>query len=383
MRLADPIKAKEFCAARIADRQSNRRRLVLNAVHRLSHASYVPLLVVIAIILLPTLSLTFGAEAQGVARPGAERLGEKQWRAVAPGQIEPVSGEIKISAPTAGRVADVLVSAKDQVFAGELLVRLEEADARARLAKAQAQFAMQKRTRNDEAVSGKASQRRKAEDAAADGENAVFQAQSDLDAAAAAKRRGSGAQAAVDEGRAKLARLQDQLRHQQTELRRVEAQQGMPLPTQGEGQFNVARAELSAARAGLEKMRIRAPAAGAVLQVSAKVGEIVGLTSAQPLLLFGNLSTLRVRAEVDELDFSEVHVGDAVLVRASAFPDREFPGKVSFIAPILGAPQITPGAARDANVVEVFADLPDPGPLVVGMKVDVYFMGQAQNEPTH
>src|SRR5215217_6066505 len=163
------MKAKEICAAPIAESESKRCTLVLSPVHRFAHASYAPLLVVIAITLLALLSLTFVAAAQGLARPsGAERLGEKQWRAVAPGQIEPVSGEIKISAPTAGRVADVLVSAKDQVFAGQLLVRLDEADARARLAKAQAQFAMQKRTRNDETVSGKASQRRKAEDAAAD-----------------------------------------------------------------------------------------------------------------------------------------------------------------------------------------------------------------------
>jgi HlyD family secretion protein len=313
----------------------------------------------------------------------AEAPGNRQWRAVAPGKVEPASGEIKILSSTIGRVADVLVSAEEQVFAGELLIRLDEADARAHLARAQARFAMQKRARNDEAASGKAAQRRKLEDAMADAGNAVFEAQSALDLAIAAKRRGSATQAAVDEARANLGRLQDKLKDKQTELRRVEAQSDMPLPTQSEGQLNIARAELSGAQAALEKMRIRAPINGKVLQVNAKLGEMVGPSSTQYLVLFGDVSKLQVRAEVDEADFAEIKTAEPVLVRAGAFPGREFSGKVSFIAPILGRPRINTGKAEDTSVVEVLAELADPGPLPVGMKVDVYFVGEAQREPTH
>ena len=247
----------------------------------------------------------------------------------------------------------------DQVFAGELLIRLDEADARARLAKAQVQFAMQKRVRNDEGASGKAAQRRKAEDAVVDAENAVFDAQSTLDAAAGAKRRGGGSQAAVDDARAKFSKARDQLKEQQTELRRLEAQSGMPLPTQAEGQLSLARVELSAAHAALENMRIRAPSAGTVLQVNANVGEVPSPSSVQPLLLFGDISRPRVRAEL------------------------EFSGKVTFIAPIFGQPRMNTRRSQDVKVVEVFAELTDPGPLAVGMKVDVYFTGEGQRNALH
>ena len=335
---------------------------------------------VIKLAILAIFSSTLVAATHGAGRlNAAEGLGEKQWRTVAPGRIEPAAGEIKLMSATVGRVADILVSTNDQVFAGELLIRLDEADARARLTTARAQFAMQKRARNDEAVSGKAAQRRKAEDAVADAENAVFEAQSAVDLIAAARHRG----AAMDDARTKLARMQDQLTAKQMELRKLETQSGVPLPTQGEGQFNVARAELSGAQAAFEKTRIRAPIDGRVLKLNAKPGEMVGPSSAQPLLLFGDVSRLQIRAEVDEADFSEIRLGDGVVVRATAFPDREFSGNVSFVSPMVGSPRINTGKAEDTKVVEVFAELPDPGPLAVGMKLDVYFMAEGQRGPTH
>ena len=54
----------------------------------------------------------------------------------------------------------------------------------------------------------------------------------------------------------------------------------------------------------------------------------------QPLLVIGDVSALRVCAELEERDFGEIKIGRPVLVRAAAFRGREFAGKVSFIAPI-------------------------------------------------
>src|SRR5690349_6966344 len=53
--------------------------------------------------------------ARGIAR--TETPGERNWQAVAPGRIEPVSGEIKIAAPVAGVIREVLVKAGDKVTA--------------------------------------------------------------------------------------------------------------------------------------------------------------------------------------------------------------------------------------------------------------------------
>ena len=301
---------------------------------------------------------------------------DKRWQAVAPGRVEPTSGEIKIAAPIVGVIGEVLVKANDKVFAGEPLIRLVDSEAQARLATAEAQIALRKRARNDESPSSRASTRRKAEDGVADADKALSEAQAAVDRAAIERRAGRGSDADVDAARAALSRAQDRLKQQKAELRKVEADTNTPLPTQVEGQLNVARTELAAAQAAVEKLTIRAPIGGTVLQVNIKAGELASPSGTQPMVLLGDVSTLRVRAELDERDFGEIKIGQPALVRAAAFRGRDFAGKVVFIAPIVEPARINSRGQRsvtDVDVVEVLIDLAEPDALAVGMKVDVYF----------
>ncbi len=294
-----------------------------------------------------------------------------------PAEFEPSSGEIRIAAPVAGIIGEVLVRTGDKVFAGDPLIRLTDQEAQARLATAEAQVALRRRARNDESASSRAAARRRAEDAVADAERAVTDAQAVVDRAVIELRAGrASSDANLETTRSALSRAQDRLRQQKAELRRVEADTNTPLPSQSEGQLNIARAELMVAEAAIAKMTIRAPVAGTVLQVNAKTGELAAPSATQPLVLLGDVSALRVRAELDERDFGEIKVGQSVAVRAAAFRGREFGGKVSFIAPIVEQGRISVRGQRnltDVDVVEVLVDLAEPGPLAVGMKVDVYF----------
>ena len=119
-----------------------------------------------------------------------ETADEKRWQAVAPGRVEPSSGEIKIAAPVVAVIGEVLVKPNDRVFAGEPLVRLTDHEAQARRATAEAQVALRRRARNDEAASSRAAARRRAEDAAADADKAVAEAQTAVDKAAIDRRAG-------------------------------------------------------------------------------------------------------------------------------------------------------------------------------------------------
>jgi len=301
------------------------------------------------------------------------------WQAVAPGRVEPFSGETKISAAAVGLAAEVLVKANDKVFAGEPLIKLQDDELRARLASAQAQVAMRERARNDQHVSGREADRRHAEDAVSEAETAVFDARSSLDAAAMAQRAGNGTRADLNSARTALVRAQEQLRTRITALHEIEA--GSPLPSQPEALLNVARADLAAARAALENATIRAPVAGTVLQVNIKVGEAAAPSSAQqPLLVIGDLSALRVRAELDDRDVGDIKIGQPVVIQAAAFPGREFSGKVASIAPTVERANVNARGPRDltdVDIVEVLIDVTDPGPLLPGMKVDAYFRRNA------
>ena len=218
----------------------------------------------------------------------------------------------------------------------------------------------------------KAAARRRAEDAVADADKAVAAAQAALDKAMLDRRAGRPS----DLNREALSRAQDRLQQQKAELRRIEADANTPLANFAEGQVNVARAETAAAAAALAKLTIRAPIAGTVLQVNGKPGELASPTNAQPLLVIGDVSALRVRVELEERDFGEIKIGQPVLVRAAAVRGREFAGKVSFIAPIVEQGRINARGQRnvtDVDVVEVLVDLTQADALAVGMKVDVYF----------
>src|SRR5262245_60242603 len=341
--------------------------------------------VAVALALAILAARTGEPESARSARP--EAGDDKRWQTVAPGRVEPASGTIKIAAPVMGAIAQVLVKVNDKVFAGEPLIRLVHTEARARLAAADAQVAFRLRARNEENAptpaapvppaaraarpaprrgeaagldTDKAAARLRAEDAVADADKAVIEAQAALDQAAVEQRAGKAPDAALEAARAALARAQERQRQQKAELRRIEADPGTPLPNFVDGQVNVARAEAAAAAAAIERLTIRAPISGTVLQVNAKPGELAAPASAQPLIIIGDVSALRVRAELDERDVGEVKIGQSAVIRADAFRGREFVGKVSFIAPIVEPGRISARGQRnvtDVDVVEVLVDV--------------------------
>jgi HlyD family secretion protein len=297
---------------------------------------------------------------------------DKRWLAVAPGRVEPPSGIIKVAAPTIGIVSKVLVKVNDMVFAGEPLILLNDEEIMARYSAAEVQAAMRRRLRNEQSVTGKANERRNAEDAVFDAETAVFNAQAAVDRAAIQWRASGAPAATLTDARSALASAQDELARRQATLRAIDA----PLPTPNEAQTASARGDVAFARVNLEKLKIRAPIDGTVLQLNINPGELAAPSALQPLLSIANLATLNVRAELDERDISEIKVGQAATVRAAAFPGKEFAGTVASIAPLVEPSRLGsrgPNSRADVDAVEVVVKLAQPGLLTAGMKVDVYF----------
>ena len=71
------------------------------------------------------------AETGTTQKPTAD---DKNWQAVAPGLVEPRSGEIKVTAPVIGLISEVMVQSGEKVIADEPLIRLDDEGARARVA---------------------------------------------------------------------------------------------------------------------------------------------------------------------------------------------------------------------------------------------------------
>jgi HlyD family secretion protein len=301
------------------------------------------------------------------ARPAPEPA----WVASAPGRVEPVSGEVRIDALILGRVAEVLVKVNDRVGAGDLLAMLDDEEAAARLAAAEAQVALREQERDAVPVRGVLADLRKAEDSIADAERALAAARRRHDRLVA----GRGTLPALDDARKGIAEARRRL-----DIAREDHARRKAASAKGPGARDlalaIARAKLSAAEAVFEKTRVRAPFAGTVLQVPLHAGEVVGPGRERPLAVLADLARLRVRADLDERSRGQVFVGQAVLVRSESLagPTK---GKVAAIAPALVPAQPAAASRRRpqaGSVVDVLVDIADPAALMPGMQVDVYFL---------
>ncbi len=104
---------------------------------------------------------------------------------------------------------------------------------------------------------------------------------------------------------------------------------------------------------------IVSPMDGVVLRRDGEIGEIA--ESGQVLFRVGVPKPLQVVAEVNEEDIPRVAVGQKVLFRTDAFPDRQLEGKVS---------EITPMGDVAAKTFRIKIALPDDTPLKPGMSVE-------------
>jgi HlyD family secretion protein len=327
---------------------------------------------------------TFSAKpAVDNARPAVDGVRQKtatksSWAASAAGRVEPIGGEIRIAAAMPGRIAEVLVSLNDRVVAGDPLVRLDDEELIARVNATLAEATVRKRERDTgEMSTGKPAQdRRSAEDQVASTERQVVQAREEFDRAYKARRNGqSGADADVEKARDGVNKAKERLEHARGGLRKALAADGLTAPSRLEVALTAARAELSTAEAALERTRVRAPSSGTALQVTAKAGEVVAPSPENVLVVLGDLTSLRVRAEIEERDIGKLRVGQAAIIRSDAFPGKDFDGKVASLGQALGPSRIGqrgPRRPTDVDMLEIMIDLVGQPPLLPGMRVDVY-----------
>ncbi len=306
------------------------------------------------------------------------------WAASATGRVEPRAGEVRISAEIPARIVEVIATTNDRVSAGDLLVRLDSSDLTQKLIAAEAEAEVRVRERDEDveeaAATGAALDRRKAEDALYASERASFRALMAADDVYRQHRNGEADADALAKAREALAEAEQKEADDRATLEKLADTANMPLPTRLESSLTIARTEVAQVVHAIEKTRVRAPQDGAVLNVWAKVGEMAAPSPDAALLLFGDISGLRVRAEVEERDVTRIRIGQRVVVRADAFPDQEFEGVVTQIAPALGAPRITsrgPRRPTDVEVLEVLIGLDGTPPLLTGMRVDAFFRHEA------
>jgi HlyD family secretion protein len=314
-----------------------------------------------------------GAEQPAAAQTVASTDGP-EWVASAPGRVEPKGGDIAIGATMSGRIVAVQVEEGQKVFRGDIMVQLDDEGTAARFQATKIEAARAKKDRDDNG--GGDSDYRVTEDDIVNADISFWNARDGLDRSAGKRRTGENTQVDLDDARKSYVAAQDLLSAKRNALVDLQSRKKRPIPNRQESSLAAARSEQSIAAALVEKTHIRAPIDGLVLKVVAKVGETVAPSPDQVLITVGDMSRLRVKAEVDERDVGRIKLGQQAIVRADAFQGQDFNGIVSIIPPALTAPGLKDrGASRrtDVDVLEISVDLDANTPLIPGLRVDVFF----------
>jgi HlyD family secretion protein len=134
-----------------------------------------------------------------------------------------------------------------------------------------------------------------------------------------------------------------------------------------------ARAKVGLAEVQLDRMTVRAPAAGQILAVETTPGECVDPQMSEAPLIMADTRRLRVRAFVEELDAPNVEIGMRAEVTADGLSGR-LAGRITHVSPQMTAKEVwsdRPSERQDAKAREVLIDLDGASKVVIGLRVDV------------
>ena len=76
-----------------------------------------------------------------------------------------------------------------------------------------------------------------------------------------------------------------------------------------------------------EPHKVQSPISGEVLKADLDKGSLVGPRT--PIAIVGDISKVKVRIEIAEVDYPKVKIGDKAILKVDAYPDKEFEGKLT------------------------------------------------------
>jgi len=274
----------------------------------------------------------------------AER-GELVQRVVASGRVL-APARIQIGSVVVGRATRVAVEKGDRVKAGDLLVQLEDAEAKAGLSQARSAVAQATaRLEQVEVVSAKVT-----DEALRQAELRLSQAELKLTRQRTLAEAGSVSRSDLDDAiqardlaasQLASARIQASAAASGADRRAVVAA------------LEQARGAEQAALARLEQTQIRSPAAGVVTERDVEAGDVV--QPGRPLLVVARDGATQLSVLPDEKNLAYLRLGQPASASVDAYPDRIFPARVAYVAPAVDLSRGT---------VEVKLDVADPPPFL-------------------
>ena len=299
---------------------------------------------------------------------------------VGAGLIEASTENISIGTPVSGVVEEVFVTVNSRVKKGDPLFRLDGRALNAELLSRKASAAITAAQLSKLESMPRAEDLPPREAKVKEAEAALADAKSELALWEGVTDKRAVSTDQVDRKRFAVRVAETRLAQVAAELAEIKAGAWKP-------DIEVAKAQLASAQAAsqqtlieLERLVIRAPVDGTVMQVKIRVGEfaLAGVLS-NPLIQMGNIDRMNVRVDIDENDAWRVQ--PTALARAFARGNRDIFTKLDFvrIEPMVIPKKSLTGESTervDTRVLQVIygfnrAELP----LYVGQQMDVFIEG--------
>ncbi len=297
------------------------------------------------------------------------------------GVIESASEEIAIGTRLSGVVDAVMVTAGAKVARGDPLFRIDERDYRVAVAEAEASLAVAKADlpANQKSIE----QQRSVADqvrALVDVYQAEVQrAEKDRDRASALIGNGNITKQTLDTRMADALKAMGNLKASQAAAVASDRQIGVLEAQTGQIRARIAQAEsqLGKARLDLENATIRAPIDGTVLQVKVRPGQTVEARILDnSLMVMGDITTLHVRADIDEVDIPRFQPGRPAVVSPRGGASMQIPATFVRTEPLVIPKKSLTGASServDTRVLQVIYAITDQvAGLFPGQQVDLF-----------
>jgi multidrug resistance efflux pump len=298
------------------------------------------------------------------------------------GHVDVESGIVGLSPAQAGRVVSIDVRENQTVQAGDVLLRIDDRQARLRVQQAEASLKAAQ-VQLDQAKELPGQHRSKLTQQAA--------------AVNVARYRVSAAHHQLDRKRelyrsenlnsrelAAAAELVGEVetveQAEKEKLRELQALDPRLAVKRADAEVSVARGRLAEAELALEECRLKAPCKGTILRLQTHVGDLIGGQSLQPAVLFCPNETRIVRAEVSQEFAHQVQTGAACRIADDSTSDAEWWGKVVRISDWYTHRRsilLEPSQHNDVRTLECIVEL-DPGqpPVRIGQRMRV-MMGRS------
>lgn len=301
----------------------------------------------------------------------------------APGRVEGASESIEVGAQMDGVVRTILVEEGQLVKKGQKVAEMHCPELPAELAHAEAVVEQTRQTRVRVERGSRDEERRVAEQKVAAARATLAEAKVHLDRMKYLVGHGALAQNQLDRAirdhDVATARLNEAIRGE--ELVKAPA-----LPediAKAEAETLAAQQQVDLVKRRIYKCGVAAPADGTILRVMLKPGESFSTINPRPILTMADLSSRRVRAEIDERDVGKIYIGQRAEVEIPGEQGAGLDARVTLILLTMGRKRVSsgdPSEKADRDVLEAILTLDRVANYPVDLRVIARFQGRSKNK---